>query len=156
MNTRVAQLGPDFRQEDQDLLLGQSETAHEQPLADSLQVTLDVRARPEPDLLVLGVLGPRVDGPLEDLLLDVGEAAGLEAVEVADAGVEGAAELVGCLDEVFVPLVDGGVGLQGAVVAAGGEDGIDDLDPAAGVEEAVGYILAVVMAGDRLDDGTYL
>lgn len=92
-----------------------------------------------PDLLVVLVFGPRVGGPLELLADDVDVAGLLHQVgEVVD-DAEGEAEFVGGLVEVGVPLYDGRVLGDGAVVAVDVEVDVVELEVAAGLEvSAVG------------------
>ena len=83
------------------------------------------------------VLGPRVGGPLE-LLADNVDVAGLlhQVGELVD-DAEGEAEIVGGLVEVGVPLYDGGVFGDGAIVAVDVEVDVVELEVATGLKISV-------------------
>lgn len=69
----------------------------QQNSADSFKIPLNISQSPEPNLLVLWILGPSVDGPLERLSRHVDEALLFEALFVVYAFVEGSSEVCGAL-----------------------------------------------------------
>lgn len=117
MHLPVPKVLPQRRHKHPHLINAPPKAPRHQRQAHRLAAPAKVLVGQPPDLLVVLVLGPRVGGPLE-LLADDVDVAGLlhQFGEVVD-DAEGEAELVGGLVEVGVPLYDGGVLGDGAVVA---------------------------------------
>lgn len=149
MNTGIPHIPPDLHQKDLQLLDGPPEHAGEQRQAEAGKAADDVLEVPHAHLLVLGVLGPRVDGPLVHRLGDVDEAGLDELVLVLLGRVERPAQLLGRLVHVVAPSPAGFRGRAGVVVALHRVHGVEELYPAAGREVAASRLSLASGLGGR-------
>lgn len=97
---------------------------------------------------VVGILGPRVDRPLEATLDNVDKAGVDELVFVSGWGVQGAVDLLGCLHQHPVPLADGAVGGQGVVVRDQGVENVKEFDVTVWVEVPRVTVRGGIRSGD--------
>lgn len=137
MHTPLADLLADLGAEEEDLLGRPSETAGEEGRGEALETRGEGLAAPVAELLVVLVLGPAANGPLELLLDDVSEAGVLEEGLVGRGGGEGTTELGAGLGEELAQAADVRVFGHGRVVARVGEVEVLHLEVAAGFQGAV-------------------
>lgn len=137
MDAPVSQLLATLGQEDLDLLDAPAQPAVQQRDAEPVETRRKVLVRVGANLLVLGVLGPRVHGPLEMQLRDVDEPGLLHLPAVVLGRLDRMVESLAGLDRVLAQLQEGAVGRQRVVVGADGERDVRQLEPAARPEVAV-------------------
>jgi hypothetical protein len=103
--------------------------------AECFEALGDAQVVPPADVLLVGVVGPRVVGDADDRLLDVDEAGRLQQLAGAVLVCDWARDPVGGVGEPAVPLDQHAVGRQRVVVAARLHVDFNVLDPAgAGLE----------------------
>lgn len=120
----ILQVVPDIHQQHLDLLLLHPKRRREESEGQPFQSLQKAGQVVRSDFLQVLILGPGGVGQLEDFFVDL-RVAGIEEVvfELWRLG-DGTAELVGGFDEKVVPLVEGRVGGEGAVVAEEGGAGL--------------------------------
>lgn len=155
MHIAIAQGLPYMHQVHLDLLLGPMEALLEKLQTKRLQPVEQIRLAEATQHLELGVLGPGVDGQLEDLLVDVDEASLLVPALELVCDAQGFAQVHGGAVLGLGPLCEGVVRGHGAVVAVDGGHVLLGLHPAAGLEMAVGLCddLAEVLEAAEHDAG---
>ena len=153
MNLPILEVLPNVNQKHVHLGARPPQDVGEDHQAQRLDGIQHVLLHPGPDVLVLSVLGPRVDGPLVDDLDDVGVPGVDHALLVARDHGQRAARHSGCLDEPLVPLYERRVLRQRAVVAFYRGHDLADLDVASGGEVAVFWWLMAVVVSLRRGDG---
>lgn len=97
MNPRIPHLSPNLGKENQNLILTHTKSMRQQNSADGFKIPLNVGQRPEPNLLVVWILGPGIDRPLERLARHVDEALLFEALFMVYAFVKGSSEVCSAL-----------------------------------------------------------
>ncbi|KEY70333.1 hypothetical protein S7711_11083 [Stachybotrys chartarum IBT 7711] len=123
MNPRVPQILADRGQEGQHLVLGPPAPPRQERHAETLKPAANIGQRPQADLLVVPVLGPRVSRPLEGLSVHVDEAGVDEPLLVVLGICERAAEVGAGFDEELDPFGYGLVVAEGVVVGFDGGRG---------------------------------
>lgn len=131
MNLSIPHLLPNIRNENHDLLMRHPQSLPKQKRANTLQVLLNVRQRPEANFFILWILGPSVAGPLERLFGDVDEACLFHATFVVIGFNERTTECCRAFHGQFVPFMERGCGFEGSVVGFSGEGWVNYFKPAA-------------------------
>lgn len=136
MKPPIPQIIPQMRHENPHLISRPPQRPRKQRQAHRLAAPEEVLECERADLLMVLVLGPRVDGPLELLGVHFGEAGGLHHLGHVGDDIEGEVDLGGRFVHVVVPFDEGRVGGQGVVVAFYDEIDVVDFEVAVVFEES--------------------
>lgn len=138
------QLAPDLRQQKQNLFLGPLENPAEQAEREALESLQGLRQVAHAQILHPLVFGPRADGDLEHLMLDVFEPGRLHPLLLLGARARFALQRSRCVEQGVDPGERAVLLLQGPVVGVVLQIVVLKLDPAARLEVTIQSSLAHV------------
>ena len=139
MKVAPLQLFPDLGKQKQNLLFRPFKNATEQPKREALEPFQGLRQVAHAKVLHPLVLGPRTDGDLEQLVLDVLEARVLDPLRLLGAGAGFALQGACCAEKGVNPGERAVLVRQAAVVGVVLQVVVLELGPAAGLEVARNY-----------------